>query len=63
MMARAASAHAHDILVGGVYAGDGDAVAGVNAHRIEVLDATDDDDVVARSRMASSSNSFQPMTD
>ena len=41
---------------------DGDRVAGVDAHRIDVLDRADDDDVVARSRITSSSNSFQPST-
>jgi hypothetical protein len=41
---------------------DGDRVAGVHAHRIDVLDRADDDEVVRASRMTSSSNSFQPST-
>ena len=40
---------------------DGDAVAGVDAHRVEVLDRAHDDQLSARSRMTSSSNSFQPI--
>ena len=42
---------------------DGDGVAGVHAHRVDVLDRADDDDVVGRSRISSSSYSFQPRID
>ena len=43
---------------------DGDRVARVHAHRIEVLDRADDDDSCpCLSRITSSSNSFQPITD
>jgi hypothetical protein len=41
----------------------GDRIAGVDAHRVEVLDRADDDAVVALSRTTSISNSFQPSTD
>ena len=40
-----------------------DRVAGVHAHRVEVLDRADDHHVVGLSRITSSSNSPQPATD
>jgi hypothetical protein len=42
---------------------DRDRVAGVHAHRVEVLDRAHDDAVVGGSRTTSISNSFQPSTD
>jgi hypothetical protein len=42
---------------------DRDRIASVDAHRIDVLDRADDDEVVGDIRITSSSNSFQPMTD